>query len=124
MKLTKIMIDDFLIVEVDGIVDSNATGPLCDTLVEAVGDGWKKLIVNLAGVPYATHAGVRGLIVAARLLRTGRGEMRVCGANAATGKMLRGLGFHHLLKCDPTVEYSILALSGSVIWTRPTMRAA
>lgn len=114
MKLTKIMIDEFLIVEIDGVIDSNATGPLCDALVEAVGDGWKKLIVNLAGVPHATHAGVRGLIVAAKLLRNGRGELRVCGANAATGKMLRDLGFHHLLKCDPTVEVSMLAMFDSL----------
>lgn len=114
MKITRTAIDDFLVFEIDGVIDRNAAGELSDTLVEAVQDGWKKLVVNLSGTSHATHAGVRGLIVAAKLMRYGRGELRICGANAATGKLLRGLGFHHLLKCDPTVEHSILALSGSV----------
>jgi len=124
MKISKIMIDDFLIVEIAGIVDSNATGPLCDALVESVSDGWKKLIVNLSGVGHVTHAGVRGLIVAAKLLRNGRGEMRICGANAATEELLRGLGFRHLLKCDPTVEVSMLAMVSSSGDARPVARAA
>lgn len=124
MKISRTAIDDFLIVEIEGILDGNAAGPLSDTLVDAVSDGWKKLIVNLACVPHATHAGVRGLIVTAKLLKSGRGEMRICGANAATEALLRGLGFHHLLKCDPTVEVSMLAMFASVDHGRPAARAA
>lgn len=124
MKLSRHAIDEFALVEVSGIVDSNAAGPLCGMLVECVGDGCKKLIVDLSGVTHVTHAGARGLIVAAKLLRSGGGEMRVCTARPAAEEMLRGLGFHHLLKCDPTVEHSIIALSGSAAGLNRATRAA
>lgn len=119
MKLTINTLDDFLIVHVSGAVDINATGPLSDALVAGVCDGWKKLIVDLSEVSHVTHAGARGLIVAAKLLQTGRrGELRICGANEPTDALLRSFGFHHLLKCDPTLEMSILALSFSTGRTR------
>ena len=124
MKITKHAVDEFLIVEISGILDSNSSGALFDALVEAVGDGWKKLIVDLSGVAFLTHAGVRGLIVAAKLLRNGRGDMRICGVDRPGAAKLRSLGFYHLLKIDPTVEASMLALFAEANGVMPRARAA
>mgnify|MGYP000527785501 CR=1 FL=1 len=124
MKLTRTKIDDYLIVEISGILDSSASGPLCDALVEAVNDGCRKLIVDLSGVGHLTHAGVRGLIVTAKLLRNSSGAMRICRVNRAGVAKLRSLGFYHLLKIDPTVEASMLALFAEANGVAPRARAA
>lgn len=124
MKITKHAVDEFLIVEISGILDSNSSGALFDALVEAVGDGWKKLIVDLSDVAFLTHAGVRGLIVAAKLLRNGRGDMRICGVDRPSTAKLRSLGFYHLLKIDPTIEASMLAMFAEANGVMPRACAA
>jgi hypothetical protein len=48
-------------------------------------------------------------------LRNTRGELRICGASKSVEAMLRGLGFNHLVRCDPTVEVSVIALSARMI---------
>lgn len=111
MKIAVSTIDEFQIVEITGVVDRNAAGAVYDALVEAAGDGRRKLVVDLSGVRHMTRAGTRGFVVAAKLMRPGQGEMRICGASRATEALLRGLGHFHLLKCDPTIEMSILSLS-------------
>lgn len=98
------------IVEIAGAVDSRSAGKLYDVLIDIVRDRRAKLIVDLSGVQSMTRAGVRGLVVAAKLLKPGKGKMRICGANRATEDMLRGLGLDHLLNYDPTIEASLAAL--------------
>lgn len=103
---------DILIVEVFGWVDRSAAGEFYDVLVGYVGSGWTKMVVDFTDVVMVTRAGVRGLIVAAKLLRSVQGEMRICVADDATTDFLNGLGFAHLLKCDATLVTSIALLGG------------
>ncbi|MBW8640184.1 STAS domain-containing protein [Hoeflea sp. WL0058] len=98
------------IVEIAGAVDSRSAGQLYDVLVDIVRDSQSKLIVDLSKVQSMTRAGVRGLVVAAKLLMPGRDKMRICGANRTTEDMLRGLGLDHLLNIDPTLEASLAIL--------------
>jgi anti-anti-sigma factor len=111
MRLSVSTLDGILIVRIAGAVDSHTAGRLYDVLVDCVGEGRKKLIVNLSGVERVTHAGVRGLVVAARLLNFKQGEMRICGAGGSVETFLRSLGFGSLLKFDPTLEASVALLS-------------
>ena len=68
------------VVSIAGVIDSRATGPLCDTLVESVRAGDGMLIVDLSAVHLATRAGVRCFVVAAKLCESAGGAMRICGA--------------------------------------------
>jgi anti-anti-sigma factor len=114
-------VDELKIVEISGVVNSLTAGRVYDVLVAAAGDGETKLIVDMSGVHLITRAGIRGLVVAARLMKPGRGAMRVCGGNRAVAALIRGLGLPHLLKCDPAIEMSVLALSYRAA---PAMQAA
>lgn len=100
---------DIRIVRLEGIIDSSVAGQTYDLLVENSLEGGH-IIVDLSGVHEITRAGARGLIVAARLQQTLRGDMRLCGATPAVDDFLKGLGFSHLLKCDSTIEESRRAL--------------
>lgn len=101
----------FTVVRVFGDLDRNASGRLLDTLIACAGDGSAKLIVDLSGVRFVTQAGVRGIIVVAKLLKTGRGAMRICGASLSVESLLRSLGYNHLLKFDPSLNVAITILS-------------
>jgi len=110
MKLSITIFNEIALVRISGTVDSHAAGHLYDGLVKRVREGDRTLIIDLAGVPVMTRAGVRGIIVAARLLQNARGAMRICGANTGVAAFLKGLGFDHLLVCDPTLQASLIAL--------------
>lgn len=101
----------FLVVEVAGAVDRAAAGELYDVLVNWAVDRDARMIVDLAGVPVLSHAGARGLVVAARLLRQARGDMRICGANDKVAAVLQSIGFDHLLKLEPTRAAAMAAMS-------------
>ncbi len=102
---------DVVIVNVSGDVNSNIAGLLYDRLVGCIDDGWRKLILDLADAPRMTRAGAPGVLVAAKLLRSAGGRMRICNAAPQVEEFLLGLGFNHLVACDPTLEASVAALS-------------
>lgn len=110
MRLSIRTLDKVVIVNVAGAVDSHAAGRLYDVLVERTCAGRTLLIVDLSGVHLMTRAGVRGLVVAAKLMQRARGDMRICGAQPSTEALLQSLGFHHLLKCDTTLQLSLARL--------------
>lgn len=112
MRLSIRTLDRVVIVNVAGSVDSHASGHLYDVLVERTGAGRTMLIVDLSGVHIMTRAGVRGLVVAAKLMKHARGDMRICGAQRSIEAFLQSLGFNYLLKCDPTLQASLAQLCG------------
>jgi len=74
MQLSFRTLDGAAIVSVAGIVDSRSAGQLYDALVACIDNGTAKLVVDLSGVHIMTHAGARGLVVAAKLMQTVGGE--------------------------------------------------
>ncbi|MGD1876258.1 MAG: STAS domain-containing protein [Kiloniellaceae bacterium] len=107
MQISYETIDGVAILGVTGAVDSHAAGQLSDALVQCISGGAKKMIVNLSGVHIMTRAGFRGLVVAAKLMETAQGEMRICGALRSVDDFLRRSGFTYLLTCDVTLQASL-----------------
>ena len=102
---------DIRIVAVSGRIDLYSAGSFYDALVEAVGDAQADLVIDLTGVVRLTSAGMRGLVVAAKLQQSAGHAIRICGATAAIKWFLRGRGYNHLLRFEPTVEDAIKTLS-------------
>ncbi|MFN0262895.1 STAS domain-containing protein [Tepidamorphus sp. 3E244] len=107
MRLSVETLEGFAVAKISGAIDSHAAGLLSDALVQCIGDGLGRTIVDLSGVQLATRAGIRGLIVAARLVQPGRGAMRICGASGQLADFLEGLSLGHLLKVDATLDEAI-----------------
>jgi anti-anti-sigma factor len=120
MDLFVMPLDDILVVRVSGAVDRLAAGRLYDVLIKTITDRRAKLIVDLSDVYLMTRAGARGLIVAAKLLQSGGGEMRIAGAKRSIEAFLQDLGFTHLLICEPNLGAAMMALSRG---SSETMRA-
>jgi anti-anti-sigma factor len=123
MKLTHRTLDGVQVVGVAGIVDSRSAGLLFDALVAGCGAGNTRLAVDLSGVHVMTRAGVRGLVVAAKLMKLAGGELRLCAAQRNVEDLLQGLGFNHLLKCDPTLALAVSRLAAGQVEAAPRLAA-
>ncbi|QEW27097.1 anti-anti-sigma factor [Roseovarius indicus] len=110
MHISITTLDDILVAELSGALTCMAAGPVYDALVRHVDETACRLIVDMSGVTRLTRAGVRGLVVAAKLCVTHGGKMRICGADASATLLLTSLGFRHILKLEPSVEAAVMAL--------------
>lgn len=121
MEIAVTRFDGFQLVKLSGALDRNAAGPLYEAMVQCVGDGSAKTIVDLAGVDRLTPAGVGGLVVAAKLTQTGGGALWLCNADTEVEAQLRSLGHNHLFSFDRSVEAVIaLLLAGAEQDAAPT----
>lgn len=102
--------DGITMVDMSGRLDSSASGPVMDRLNEIVNAGANKLIVNLKQVSYISSAGLRGILVAAKLVKSSNGEMRLCEPNDFVRKILEESGFANLIRIDDQESQSIAAL--------------
>ena len=118
LGLSGITLNGTTIVRVSGAVDSHASGHLIDSLVQCVVEGRTGLIVDVSQVYLVTCAGLRALLAAAKMMKSGSGEMRICCARGSVLNFLQNCGFDHLIKVDCTAEASMAVLSAG---ESPTM---
>lgn len=101
---------DVLIVKLDGSLDTRSAGVVSDALVEQIRIGWRKLVVDVAGLTTVTRGGVRALVVAATMLREQLGQMLICHADAGTEAFLKRVSFQHLLHFDEGRDTAVARL--------------
>lgn len=102
-------LDGITMVNMSGRLDSSVSGPVMDRLNEIVNAGAYRLIVNLQHVTYISSAGLRGILVAAKLVKSFNGEMRLCQPNDLVRKILEESGFANLIRIDDRESQSIAA---------------
>jgi len=103
-------LDGITMVDMSGRLDSSVSGQVMDRLNEIVNAGATRLIVNLKQVTYISSAGLRGILVAAKLIKSSNGEMRLCQPNDLVRKILEESGFANLVRIDDRESESIAAL--------------
>lgn len=113
MNILNQTLGSIVVVTIDGVVDSMAAGPLYDALVAQVKTGTRKIVVEFTDTVVLNRAGIRGLIVAAKLLKGRRGQMRICGAQPKHEQFLKSVSLQHLLTFDRDRAASIAAMTQS-----------
>ncbi|KAA9005577.1 hypothetical protein [Histidinibacterium aquaticum] len=114
MKTRFEIIGDVDLVRIEGHVDAGATGPLCDLLAARARYGRRKLIVELGEDVRIVRPGVRGLVVASKLMRTAGGQFAVV-AGPELGGWLHRVSFAHLLPVHQSRAAALAAL-GETAW--------
>ncbi|WP_170787684.1 STAS domain-containing protein [Ruegeria lacuscaerulensis] len=69
-------------------------GELMNDLIE---NGSTKMLLNLQDVEYVSSAGLRSILVAAKLIQSNDGELRICSAREDVAKILEMSGFDSLI---------------------------
>ena len=96
-----------LVVDMEGRLDSSTSGYSYDELVRIAQGSNKNVLINLEKLEFITSAGLRSLLVAAKLLKNSNGQLKLCSANNAVNQVLETSGFTSLLNLYPTESDAI-----------------
>lgn len=113
MDIRTRQVGDVLVTDIVGRLDSRSAGFASATLNEIVQGGHPKIVLNLAGLDFVTSAGLRAILVAAKLLQAHDGAMTICCANAAVTQVMEFSGMHSLLKLYDTEDAACAACAVS-----------
>ncbi len=81
------------IVAVRGSLDTNTAPEAGEALIGLINGGAKRIVADFEHVDYISSAGLRVLLVAAKRLRAGGGDMRLCNLNPFVQEVFDISGF-------------------------------
>lgn len=96
MKMTVAEKNGTQVVYLDGKLDSNTAGQIYDEMVKLAQES-NKLVINLVDLEYISSAGLRIILLAAKLMKNHRGIVRICQPNDMVNQVLEVSGFNSLL---------------------------
>ncbi len=97
MEISTRKVNDVLVVDMAGKLVTQTSGYASDEMVQIAKSGNSKVVLNLDKLEYVSSAGLRIILVAAKLLRTSGGEMKICHTNGAVNEVMVTSGFKSLL---------------------------
>jgi len=102
MKISSRQIDGVVIVDMTGRLDAAAAGDGNDQLAQIIRGGQRNILVNLEKLEFISSAGLRVLLLAAKLLQQSGGKLKLCCANALVKDVLEMSGFTSLISLYAT----------------------
>ncbi len=81
-------------------------GELLNDLIE---NGSTKMLLNLQDVEYVSSAGLRSILVAAKLVQSNDGELRICSAREDVAKIIEMSGFDSLINLHADESEAVAA---------------
>jgi anti-anti-sigma factor len=112
MQIEHRQVDGVTVAILSGRIDSSVADEVTARLDHLVKAGATRLVVNLKEVSYISSAGLRSIIVSAKLTRSLNGDMRLCEPNALVAKILDASGLVNLIKIDNHEDHAVSALAG------------
>ena len=104
MKMDTRNVDDVLVVDMSGTLDSTSSGEAGDRIVDIAKGEHSRVLLNLENVDYVSSAGLRVILRGAKLLQVNRGELKICNANTLVKSVLETSGFNSLIKVYNTEQ--------------------
>jgi anti-anti-sigma factor len=111
MEIHTRRVNDVLVVDLVGRLESRTAGPASTQLNKIVEGGDRKVLLNAGGLEYVSSAGLRAIMVAAKLLQVNGGSALICGANATVKRVMEVSGFSSLLKLYDTEKDGLAAFA-------------
>ena len=109
MEINTRRVKDVVVADLIGRLDSQTCGPASTVLNPIVQAGDRKVLLNLAGIEYLSSAGLRAIHVAAKLLKSHHGTLKICQANPMVKEVLDITGIGHLLDHHTTEAEALKA---------------
>ena len=86
-------------------------GPASTELNAIAQGGQRKLVLNVAGVEYMSSAGLRAILVAAKLVQVHDGALKICAANPTVRQVMEVSGMSSLLHLCASEQEALAALA-------------
>jgi anti-anti-sigma factor len=109
MEIRTRRMSDVLIVDMVGRLDSRTAGPASTELNQIAQGGHGKLVLNVHGLEYVSSAGLRAILVAAKLVQVHGGAIKICDANATVKQVMEVSGMSSLLHLYGTEKDALAA---------------
>jgi anti-sigma B factor antagonist len=104
-------VSDVLVVDMNGRLDSRTSGVTSTELTRIAQGGHGKVLLNVGGLEYVSSAGLRAILVCAKLLQAHGGVVKICQANPAVTHVMEVSGFNSLLRLYATEAEGIAAFA-------------
>jgi len=109
MELTKRVIDNTVVVDIAGKLDTQTAAVAMDELQLHLDAAEGNFLVNLAGLEFIASSGLRVILRAAKQMRAKGGTMKVCSARGVVKEVLEISGFDALLDLHDEEEPALKA---------------
>ena len=97
MELTERVLENTLVVDIAGSLDTQTAGAAMDALQVHLDGKPDNFLINLSGLDFVSSSGLRVILRAAKQVRANGGNMKVCGAQGMVKEVLEISGFDRLL---------------------------
>ncbi len=102
MEIKTRRVDDVLVVEITGRLDTQSSGPASVEMARIAQDGNSKILLNLRNLEFLSSAGLRVLLRTAKLLPEPEGRMMICQAKGVVKEVLEISGFDTFIDVHDT----------------------
>jgi anti-anti-sigma factor len=102
-------VGDVVVVTPVGRIDSATAKTLEQTLLDALGAGSGRLVIDFAGVDYISSAGLRVILLAGKKARAGGGELVLAALKPTIKDVFEISGFLRLFEVKETREEAVAA---------------
>lgn len=109
MKIETRTVQDALVVDMSGRLDSSSSGDAGDRIMNIVQGEHKRVVLNLEKLDFVSSAGLRVFIRGAKMLQVHRGELKICNAKSEVRSVLEMSGFYSLIKIYDTEKEAVSA---------------
>ncbi|TDI71604.1 MAG: anti-sigma factor antagonist [Bacteroidetes bacterium] len=98
MQIKTRQIDDVLVFDMAGRLDHQTSSDANDAVAQIIKDSNNKMfLINLKGLEYISSAGLSVILLAAKLIKSSSGKIKICEAQGVVKEVLEIAGFNSLL---------------------------
>ena len=110
MQITNTTEAGVTVLNVEGSLDATTTADFDAEWKKALDGGEKRLIVNLAGIDYISSAGLRGILMLAKVAKMKGAAIAFCGMSGMVADMFKLSGFASILSIHPDAAAAAASL--------------
>lgn len=111
MEIHTRRVGDVMVVDMAGRLDSRTAGPASTELNQIAQGKHGKVVLNVRGLEYLSSAGLRAILVAAKLVQVDGGAIKICDANPTVKNIMQVSGMSSLLHLYGTESEAIAAFA-------------
>lgn len=104
MELNQIKKGNYLVIELNGRLDTSNYGELEKSLIELIDKGVKDIIVNCAGLNYISSSGLRVFLMALKKITMSGGNFHLCSLQDNIREIFEIAGFTSIFSIFNTLD--------------------
>ncbi|UKS25234.1 STAS domain-containing protein [Paenibacillus sp. HWE-109] len=111
MNITEQLQGDTVLLGLNGRLDANTSAVLESAFMKLVEQGNGKFVFNLQGLEYVSSAGLRSLLVAAKMIKVIQGKLALASMNEHVKDVFDMSGFSAIFAIYETQEEAVQAIA-------------